>query len=166
MIDLREYAHESLSKSIGYDLARNLEESIFQHAIGESKNSLTYPTWDHIIVQDCYRDKLKMLLENLTNPHVLLKSKLERNEVDVSDVCNMTHEDLRPDAWLFQLATPDSQKDVIQESNDSQLKCNSCQRRGFPCYNTEYREFQTRAGDESTTIYAFCRTCLKRWKFS
>lgn len=166
MIDLREYALETLSDSIGHDLGHGLEKQIFQHAITESRSNLTYPTWDHIVVQNCYREKLKMLLENLENPRVKLKEKLVRNEIKAVDVCALTHEDLRPEVWLFQMTAPVDNQDPLQDSNDSQLKCNSCQRRGFPCYNTEYREFQTRAGDESTTIYAFCRTCLKRWKFS
>ena len=163
MTDLRAFGAETLSSEIGEDGAKELELNIFRYAINESKCDLNYPTWDHVVVQSRYKEKLKMLLENLGNTKANLKERLLRNEIQIADVCGLSHEDLRPDVWLFHVETPASQQ---EDSNDSQLKCNNCQRRGFPCYNTEYREFQTRAGDESTTIYAFCRTCLKRWKFS
>ena len=165
MTDLRAFGVTSLAMLLGTERGKDLEESIFTYAINESRNELSYPTWDHVTVRNRFRDKLRMVLENVSNEHVKLKEKLLNGDVAVADVVSLTHEDLRPDAWLFQM-TPAVEEKPTQDENDSQLKCNSCQRRGFPCYNTEYREFQTRAGDESTTIYAFCRTCLKRWKFS
>jgi DNA-directed RNA polymerase subunit M/transcription elongation factor TFIIS len=164
MTDLRAYGLDMLSALIGQSMSIELEECIFRYAISESKCDLNYPTWDHVAVRGRYKEKLKMLLENITNPNVTLKERLLEGKIAIPEVPFLSHEELRPSIWMFGTDSPSSE--VQEESNDSQLKCNNCQRRGFPCYNTEYREFQTRAGDESTTIYAFCRTCLKRWKFS
>ena len=46
-------------------------------------------------------------------------------------------------------------------SKETGLICSKCKSN-----NTDYSLMQTRSGDESSTIFAFCKNCGKRWKFS
>jgi len=105
-----------------------------------------------------------MIIHNLLHPVCDLKEGLKSGKLPVSDVCALSHKDLRPDLWTEEKEEEEDEETPVVRQSD--LPCNNCARKGLPCYNTEYREFQTRAGDESTTIYALCRTCHKRWKFS
>jgi len=44
--------------------------------------------------------------------------------------------------------------------SDSGLFCSRCKSN-----NTDYSLMQTKSGDESSTVFALCKNCGKRWKF-
>ena len=167
MTDLRHHVQESLAGHLGQEIALSLEKGIIKRALSDSAGEITIPTWDHEVVRQRYVDKYRMIIHNLAHEACSLKDDLISHRLEPDAACNLRHQDLRPDLW--QAATieqEDGDDEEVPSERKSDLPCNNCARKGLPCFNTEYREFQTRAGDESTTIYAFCRTCKKRWKFS
>jgi DNA-directed RNA polymerase subunit M/transcription elongation factor TFIIS len=159
---------ESKDGAAGADLGAELELSILRHATESCRGSIVLPTWDHEEVRAAYLRKYKMIIHNLVHPDCTLRQDLRTGSVSPDDACQKTHEDLRPDIWvrLAKQKEAETEAKTTDAPRQSDLPCNNCARKGLPCYNTEYREFQTRAGDEASTIYAFCRTCQKRWKFS
>jgi DNA-directed RNA polymerase subunit M/transcription elongation factor TFIIS len=167
-MELRDHVRDELKKNLPDNLAAALECAILRYSLDSCRESLTLPTWDHEEVQEAYVRKAKMLIHNILHPACKLKDELIAGGITVSEACLRTHQELRPDIWsqLEEQRKADEEESASQATRESDLPCNNCARKGLPCYNTEYREFQTRAGDESTTIYAFCRTCQKRWKFS
>jgi DNA-directed RNA polymerase subunit M/transcription elongation factor TFIIS len=167
MTDLRRHVQTELTKYLGSEIAQEMEKSLIRSALCDSAGEITIPTWDHEVVRKRYVDKYRMIIHNLAHEACSLKDDLTSHRIEPDDACKLRHRDLRPDLWQ---AAPtegeDLDEDEVPSERKSDLPCNNCARKGLPCFNTEYREFQTRAGDESTTIYAFCRTCKKRWKFS
>jgi hypothetical protein len=114
--------------------------------------------WDHEDVRVQYRNKLRMLLSNCMSSTDLIND-ISTGRIPVKDVCYLSHMDLKPDRWP-------RPKKLLREEHQRQgtLECSNCRFRGLPSFNTEFRESQTRSADESTTIFAVCFGCGKRWK--
>jgi DNA-directed RNA polymerase subunit M/transcription elongation factor TFIIS len=151
------------------EVGRELEYALFNWSIAEAQGTSPLPTWDHEAVRAIYRNKLRMLLWNLQDERVTLLGDLKAKRIRPTEACYLSHADLRPDLWDFppphgQLET--DEPDPAVETAQSELKCRECARRGLPAYRTEFREFQTRSSDESTTLFCYCHNCHARWRFS
>ncbi|KAI9193491.1 uncharacterized protein BJ171DRAFT_586983 [Polychytrium aggregatum] len=147
------------------DHAEVLEESIYRYATTTYKGVCS---WINPQFRDVYKSRAIMMLSNLEAIVGLLDSGAIQ---DPSRLDDLTHQNLRPDAWLAQDqgvtgTTAAAAANGKSGGADGQMKCTDCARMGRDSYNTEFILAQHRSSDEASTIYAHCLTCDKRWKIN
>ena len=166
MAEIRKYAVERF-QDIFHDinLSRKMEISIYNYTNQRCRKT---EDWDNYFYRKVYIDKLRMLIENVINPACNIKDTLSQHtdpkleDEYIKSLPLMTHIDFAPQNWNYSFK-PIEKPPTTEES---QVKCNNCARKGLNAFNTSYYEKQTRSADEPTTIYASCNTCGKTWRFS
>ena len=135
-------------------------------------------------------DDCKILSETIiyalieeTQTYDRFKLKFSKNTLDrlfngywkcVNDFINATDDELdlecakfRQDVRLKEFNRMENTKRINEfldqdaEKSENGLICSRCKSN-----NTDYHLMQTKSGDESSTIFALCKNCGKRWKFS
>lgn len=158
---MREFAESQLARHFPQGMAKELEVQIYHYAIHESR--ISGANWDYDSVRQIYKGKLRGILTALQRG--TLFQQIESNEVQLSHVCDLSPSDMCPSLW------PTVEKEVASEEEDKDKShrygeptCTNCRRRGQPCHNTTYTQFQTRSADEGFTTYHLCFNCGKRWQ--
>ena len=158
MVETREYARKTFG-SILQDRSKGneLEQALYEYV----ETTVQGSNWDFFRFRFLYKTKLVTLISNLKNKKSNLKQRIQDGQ-SLTDILRLSTPLLAPDLWK-EIELEEKKEVTVEEG---MLKCIACARNGEYAYNTTYEGRQTRSGDEATTIFALCKTCGKRWRFS
>ena len=139
----------------------NLEKSIYNWAIKESKNKNIVKKWDNIYFTLIYIDKFRSILRNITSEE--LKNKIISREIKSHEVAFMTNQEMRPLHWQKLLDIKQERENnryaPKMEANTDNFTCRKCSSN-----KCSYYQLQTRSADEPMTTFVTCINCGNRWK--
>lgn len=142
----------------------NIEKSIYNYTIKESKTRRVVQKWDNRYFAMIYIDKFKSLWLNFTNPkNKQFLENIKSGVIQSKDVAFMTHYEIFPSKWKYLIETKslrDKNKfEVDKRGATSEFKCRKCGKR-----ECSYYQLQTRSADEPMTTYVTCLNCGNNWK--
>mgnify|MGYP001257650641 CR=1 FL=1 len=148
-------------------LSRNIEKSIYNSIINESKQKHIQRTWKNQIFKKSYLSKIISIYSNLKldsyieNESFLIKVK--NGDIDVDKIGYISSIDIYPERWteLINKKVKQDQKlnDYKPEAMTDIFKCRKCGSR-----QCSYYEVQTRSADEPMTQFITCLKCNTRWR--
>jgi DNA-directed RNA polymerase subunit M/transcription elongation factor TFIIS len=143
---------------------KNIEKSIFNYTIKESKNKKIVRKWENIYFVQLYIDKFRSIWENMNTKDKILINKIKNGEINCKIIGNMSHQELKPLIWKqlveAKIKRDKNVDDIASMSTTSEFKC-------FRCFKNKcsYYQMQTRSADEPITTFMSCLSCGNRWKF-
>jgi DNA-directed RNA polymerase subunit M/transcription elongation factor TFIIS len=148
-------------------MARKIEQSIYNYVIKTAKEKTIFRSWDNPIFKNLYNSKIRSIFANMDptsyiqNP--MFFNKIKNNDINVEKIGELSVYDIYPENWV-QLINDKMKRDKIKyelkpEAMTDQFKCRKCGSR-----STSYYEVQTRSADEPMTQFITCLNCNCRWK--
>lgn len=165
--EFRQEIYEKLNKIIqNSKISRNVEKSIYNYTINYCKEKNFIKKWTNPIFVKIYFNKFKMLYMNL-NPNektnVDLLNKLKKGEISNRTIANLTHQELKPEAWEELNDKKIKRDNTLTEENldmaSTEFKCGKCKQN-----KCTYYQLQTRSSDEPITTFVNCLFCGNSWK--
>jgi len=146
----------------------NIEKSIYNYAIKESRNRKVVRKWTNKYFVTLYVEKFRSIWMNLNDTsyvnNVKFLERIKRGDIMAKDVGLMTHQEMYPEKWkdlLEQKMKRDKYKfEVDKRGATSEFKCRKCKQR-----ECSYYQLQTRSADEPMTTFVTCLNCGNNWKF-
>ena len=147
--------------------AVNLERSVFNYAIQESKTRKIVRKWENKFFVLVYTDKLKSVWMNLNDKSYVgnknLIARIKSGDIKAKNIASMTHQELYPEIWK-ELIEAKIKRDEHKFEDDkrgatSEFKCRKCKKR-----ECSYYQLQTRSADEPMTTFVTCLNCGNNWK--
>ncbi len=148
-------------------LSRNIEKSIYNQIIDESKQKYIQRSWKNQIFKKMYLSKIISIYSNLKvdsyigNKEFLIKIK--GGEIPVNNIGNISNIDIFPEKWKDlinkQVKQDEKLNDYKPEAMTDIFKCRKCGSR-----DCSYYEVQTRSADEPMTQFITCLKCNTRWR--
>ena len=159
MENTRKYAQNALGEAVG-DKSRgeHLEEALYKYVENQVKGANP----DFYKFRWTYRTKLASILANLENPETRDHVKEAISVLSFEDVLNTPVHKFAPELWK-PVEIIDEEMEPVEEGF---LTCARCKKNKVYSKNTKYIAVQTRSADEPSTIFASCKTCGHKWKFS
>lgn len=186
---LRNYVRASFARLVpDRPYARNIEKSIWDWALYETRQSKHPATLENRWFKSRYKNKAAHLLAELQRDqrvycdlkvgpdgHVSLglavlpqlQRRIFAKELKSSELVDTPAEILWPEGPCskaqFILKKKDMRMEEIkkeEEGYEGLLKCGKCK-----SLKTTYYQLQTRSADEPMTTYATCKACGHKWKF-
>lgn len=143
-------------------LAVKLERALYNHAVLAAYAKNVPRFWECLEFRMLYKEKLRSLLFNLTNPKNpgLLASVLDGTTTPAR-LLEMTPQEMDPELWrpyYDKIAAKELIKsgEVVPEGI---LQCGRCKSKRVVWY-----QMQTRSADEPMTVFANCSECGKHWR--
>ena len=143
---------------------KNIEKSIFNYTINESKKKKIVRKWENIYFVQLYIDKFRSIWENINTKDDSLLNKIKKGEINLKNIGFMSHQELKPSIWKqlveAKIKRDKNVDDIDSMSTTSEFKC-------FRCFKNKcsYYQMQTRSADEPITTFMSCLNCGNRWKF-
>ena len=147
--------------------AKNIEKSVFNYAIQESKTRKIVRKWENKFFVLVYTDKLKSVWMNLNDKSYVgnanLITRIKNGDIKTKKIAFMTHQELYPEIWK-ELIEAKIKRDEHKFEDDkrgatSEFKCRKCKQR-----ECSYYQLQTRSADEPMTQFITCLSCSNRWR--
>lgn len=139
----------------------NIEKSIFNYSIQESKVKCVIRKWENQYFVQIYIDRFRSIWTNLKNENII--KLLNNNEIKPQDVGFLTHQNMNINKWkpLLKLKEEryENKYNKKIEGNTDNFTCRRC-----GSNNCNYYQLQTRSADEPMTTYVTCISCENRWK--
>lgn len=165
---MRIYAVNKISEHIEKNFASNIEKSIFNWSIQNSKKNNKTPAWESYFFKESYKRKLLSIIYNISNSETFLVERIKKGEVKTKDIAFCSPELLFPSGlWATTLEENKLKEEKRVMAAEKSLKnyrgafkCGRCKSE-----KTQYYQLQTRSADEPMTTYANCLNCGKKWKF-
>lgn len=147
--------------------SKNIEKSIYNYSIQESKRRKLVCKWDNKFFVTIYINKFKSLWFNMNSKtHIknnALVELIKSGDIPSKDVAFMTHQELFPEKWKDLIEAKikrDKHKfEVDKRGATSEFKCRKCKKR-----ECSYYQLQTRSADEPMTTFITCLNCGNNWK--
>lgn len=146
----------------------NMEKSIFNWAVRQTKYHSDIPSWDNPSFKERYKLRFVAIKLNLIEPKSKLAERILSGEIKTKFIADMTPENLWPDG-PYMKALEDRkayhEKKIVAsaeefaEDFEGLFKCGKCKSK-----KTTYYQLQTRSADEPLTSFVTCLNCKKRWK--
>lgn len=166
MAHWRPFVVKKLSASIESKYATNIEKSIFNWTIKETKIQGQVPAWENKQFTERYRRKYLSIRFNLENEDTHLVERLKKGEIRTITLASQPPEILHPSGPVAKTIQELKQKEFRKElvkNNEANFKgifqCGKCRK-----WKTTYYQLQTRSADEPMTTFVTCMNCNKRWK--
>lgn len=142
-------------------IMRNVETSIFNYSIKESRSKEIIVKWDNPMFVQIYLDRLRTIYMNIKNQEFL--NQLKSGEVNPKNLECMTHQEMNPKRWSqlieMKIKRNESRYDNKAVASTDMFTCRKCKSK-----KCTYYEMQTRSADEPSTIFVTCLDCGKNWK--
>lgn len=142
-------------------IMRNIETSIFNYSIKESRSKEIIVKWDNPMFVQIYLDRLRTIYMNMKNEEFL--DQLKTGEVTPKNLESMTHQEMNPKRWSelieMKIKRNESRYDNKAVASTDMFTCRKCKSK-----KCTYYEMQTRSADEPSTIFVTCLDCGKNWK--
>ena len=141
--------------------SKNMEKSIYNFALIQSKKEKIVRKWENINFVLIYVNKFKIIFHNIKNPIIL--KKIQSREIKPHSIAFMSHLELLPEKWNDKIEEKKLRLDnkffpKIEASTDN-FTCGKC--KSTAC---TYYQLQTRSADEPMTTFVTCIKCGQRWK--
>ena len=142
----------------------NMEKSVFNWAVRETKGNGSLPAWENPIFKTRYRNKFLSIRYNLENSN--LPERITSGEVKTRFIADMNSTSMNPEGRLAQTIKERQEyhnrallRNKVDEDYVGTFKCAKCKSQ-----KTTYYQMQTRSADEPMTTFVTCLNCAKRWK--
>jgi transcription elongation factor S-II len=142
----------------------NMEKSVFNWAVRETKGKGSVPAWENPIFKNCYRNKFLSIKYNLENSN--LPERILSGEVKTRCIADMNATSMNPEGRLAMAIKSRQEyhnrvllRNKLDENYVGTFKCSKCKSQ-----KTTYYQMQTRSADEPMTTFVTCLNCSKRWK--
>lgn len=142
-------------------VGRNIEKTIYNHAIQEAQNKSLIKKWDNPFFRILYLTRLKSILSNLKH-NTEFREQILNKQISYKQLAQMTHQEMDPKRWETQIKEKierDKAKYETQKRINSEFTCFKCKSN-----NCDYYQLQTRSADEPMTTFVSCLDCGNRWK--
>lgn len=164
---LRTFAVSKLSEFIDKPFAMNIEKSIFNWSIRNTKKNKQVPDWGNPFFKEGYKLKFLSIQRNISNPETHLVERIKKGEVKTKEIAFYEPEKLYPSGLWARTMEDHKIKDIKKQlTADKQFEkytgaytCHKCKSQ-----KTVYYQLQTRSADEPMTTYVTCMNCGKKWK--
>jgi len=165
--DVRLHNIEIFSKLVENDMAKLIEQSIYNYTKQMSKTRNILPLWTNDVFKKIYLNKSISLYTNIDKTSYIkndsLILKISTNKINIENIASMSYQELFPNHWKEMLDEKYKREKLMyedkQEAMTDQFKCGRCKLR-----KCTYYELQTRSADEGMTIFITCITCGHRWR--
>jgi DNA-directed RNA polymerase subunit M/transcription elongation factor TFIIS len=121
--------------------AANIEKSIYNYCIRQSKKAKIIPSWENVKFVSLYKIKSFYIVHLIQEPHI--RSALSEKKIKGKDIAE--YKDLDN---IFE-----------EEIEEGIFECKKCGSK-----KTSFYSLQTRSADEPMTNFITCLTCQNRWK--
>lgn len=156
-----------LGKAVSDAIPQNIEKSLFNWAIRESRRLQDTPSWENRYFRERYKRKFLTIQYNLKEPLSFLKERILNGEIRSVDVVELRPEELwKTGPYAMKIEEQrvlqmkmDAAQGKLDEKYEGAFTCGKCKSK-----KTTYFEMQTRSADEPMTIFVTCLNCGKRWK--
>lgn len=146
---------------------KDMEIGIYNWAIIESGKRRIARNWANPRFQRMYVEKARSILANIDKDSYLkntnLVERIKENEFCPHEVPFMKPENIHPDIWKKAVGAMMKKYENAYENKlvamTDMFKCGKCKKRECTFY-----EMQTKASDESTTIFIRCINCGHSWR--
>ncbi len=146
----------------------NIEKSVYNWAIQDSKNKNIVPTWENVVFREKYKRKMCSIIFTIKrNDETFLIERIKNCTIKTKDIAWMDPTQRWPggpwDKTKQEMTEKELKLDIANGRLDSYtgmfqcLKCKSMR--------TTHYQLQTRSADEPMTTFVTCLDCGKRWKF-
>ena len=139
----------------------NMEKSVFNWAVRETKKQCGVPAWENPVFKSFYKNKFMSIKYNMENSN--LCERILSGEIKSRHISDMTNISMNPDGRLAQAIRARREFHAGNETKDDNFKgmfkCSKCK-----SDKTTYYQMQTRSADEPMTTFVTCHNCSKRWK--
>jgi DNA-directed RNA polymerase subunit M/transcription elongation factor TFIIS len=148
-------------------MARKIEQSIYNYVIQRAKEKTIRRMWSNPIFLNLYVSKVRAIYTNLKQDSYIgnktFIDKVKSGEIPVGTVGELSVYDIFPENWK-ELIQAKLKRDKIKyelkpEAMTNTFKCKKCGSR-----ETSYYEVQTRSADEPMTQFITCLGCYNHWK--
>lgn len=147
----------------------NIEKSIYNWCIQESKRKKIVRKWDNYLFVQLYIDRLRSIWFNLNDLSYIQNKRLiqwiKQGEIKGSHVGHLTHQELFPEQWndliYAKMEREKNDMDMLMSSATNEFKCGRCKQR-----KCTYYQAQIRSADEPITTFVTCLNCGKNWRFN
>lgn len=158
----RNNVQEKLNKYLNNSIhCKNLEKGIFNYALKESDARVVVKKWSNPYFVCIYLDRLKSVINNLSNPHLL--NLIQSESIRAHELAFMTHQQMMPDKWESIISAKHKRDlnkfEITLKASTDTFKCKKCGKN-----NCIYDAVQTRSADEATTLFVTCLDCGCRFK--
>ena len=148
-------------------LSRNIEKSIFNFVIDNTRENNINRRWDNKIFYNLYFSKIRSIYINLNKDSYIknnyLLDKIKNNDIKPEEISKLSVYEIHPDNWkeiIDEKLKRDKMKyEIKPEAMTERYKCRKCGSR-----KCSYYELQTRSADEPMTQFFTCLNCQNRWK--
>jgi DNA-directed RNA polymerase subunit M/transcription elongation factor TFIIS len=142
-------------------ISRNIERGVYNFTLKECTNRKLLKKWDNPFFITIYIDRMKTMYTNLQ--YDPFKKLIQTNEIKLSELAYMTHQEMRPDKWE-KMIEEKSKRDKCKyettiEASTDRFICRKC--KSNQC---SYYQLQTRSADEPMTTFVTCINCSARWR--
>ena len=143
----------------------NMEKSVFNWAVRETKNKCSVPAWENPVFKRSYKNKFFSIKYNMENSNLI--ERILSGEIKTRNIADMTNVSMNPEGRLAQAiqsrkefhATNAMKEHSMNDNFKGMFKCSKCK-----SDKTTYYQMQTRSADEPMTTFVTCHNCSKRWK--
>lgn len=149
----------------------NIEKSIFNQAIKETKKLHEPVSWDNPKFKERYAKTFRRVKANLTRTPAApgLIRQLKEKIIQPTSIPGMTYWEMSPEytkervdkiTEMFKLDhwNPDARPKMAPRKS-GMYSCGKCK-----SFDIEIRTRQTRGADEPETVFATCTNCGNRWR--
>ena len=143
------------------NISENLEKGIYNYTLEVCEEKNLLKKWANESFVVIYIEKLRTLIINLKNTHLL--NKVKAKTLKAHEFVYMNHQQLQPELWeilIEEKKIKDENKYTpkIEASTDNFI-CGKCKSK-----KCTYYQLQTRSADEPMTTFVTCLDCGNRFK--
>jgi len=164
MTELRNRVADILQSVVdNKSMALNIEKSIFNWSIIQSKQYYDTPSWENKSFLSRYKHKSLHIIIALRNTSTTLLDRVKRGIVKSINIVDLPPDKIWPggpwDLKNKELIEREKGKTRKMTIADGLFTCAKCKSK-----KTSYYQLQTRSADEPMTTFVTCLNCNKRWK--
>lgn len=167
MTTMRQFVVSKFHDFFELPVATNIEKSIYNCSIEQTKLEGEIPSWENNIFKERYKRKYCSIIFNMKKPQSGLVERIKNGAIKTREVARLKSNELWPGGPWDQMCHKQKQKELERELVKKELESEiqgAFQCRKCKSWKTKHFELQTRSADEPMTVYVSCVNCGTRWK--
>ncbi len=169
---MRDFSVKKLIELCNGDLSensiKNIEKSVYNWAIQDSKTKNIVPSWESKVFREKYKQKMCSIIFTIKrNEQTYLIERIKNGIVKTKDVAWMDPAQRWPGGPWDTVKKERDERELKMAMANGRLENYSGMFRCVKCKSdkTTHYQLQTRSADEPMTTFVTCLDCGKRWKF-
>jgi transcription elongation factor S-II len=158
---------ELCKDTLSENSVKNIEKSVYNWAIHDSKIKNIVPTWENKTFREKYKQKMCSIIFTIKrNDQTYLIERIQNGVIKTKDIAWLDPVQMWPGGPWDTLKKERDEKEIRMAMANGRLedytgmfKCPKCK-----SWKTTYYQLQTRSADEPATNFHTCLDCDKRWK--